>query len=80
MEHMPHLKAPCFMCVSLFMTFLRFPNDLFMTSFTTIGMDILNELTTHNGHSVNGETLVDAAVETVRNRLCMYCGDNLCCV
>ena len=47
------------------MTFLRFPDDLLTASLTIIGMDLLNELTTHNGHTIDGEALVDATAQAV---------------
>ena len=62
------------------MTSLRFPDDFLTASLTTIGMDLLDELTTHNGHSIDGEALVDAIGQAVRDWLRLYFGFNLCCI
>ena len=63
---------------ALLMTFLRFLHAFIISSLTTIGMDLLNELKTHNGHSIDGETFVVIAAPAVFDWLRFYRGYYIC--
>src|ERR1035441_4494075 len=63
----------------IFTTSYRFLDYLLTTSPTTIEW-ILNDLTAHNGHPLDGEAVVDAVALAMRVGLCHYRRGDIHCI